>query len=59
MKLSMDSFRSIFLHMSHLSISGSLGMIFENFQNSFDPKDSSSFIQFHQLNSNVVVNHIP
>jgi hypothetical protein len=44
---------------SHLSIGGSLGMIFEHFWDSFNPKDSSSFIQLHQLNFNVVANHIP
>jgi hypothetical protein len=29
-KLSMDYFKSIFLHMSHLSTSGSLAMVFEH-----------------------------
>ncbi len=55
----MDSFRSTFLRIFHLSISGPFGILFEHLQNTFDPKDSmTSFIQFHQLCSHAAVNHI-
>jgi hypothetical protein len=48
LKLFIDSFKSAFLCMSHLLVSGPFGMVFEHFQNIFDLKDSvSGFIQFH------------
>jgi hypothetical protein len=35
-------------------------MVFEHFLDLFDPKDSTNeFLQLFQMNSNVVVNHIP
>jgi len=49
-ELFMDSFRSAFLCMFHLSVSGPFSMVFEHFQDSFNPKDlASGFIQLHQL----------
>jgi hypothetical protein len=38
-KLSMDYFKSIFLHMFHLSTSGLLTMVFEHIWVFFNPKD--------------------
>jgi hypothetical protein len=48
LELSLDSFKSTFMHMFHLFVGGPFGMIFEHFQNAFDPKDSTNnFIQLH------------
>ncbi len=45
LKLSLDSFRSTFMHMSHLSVGGLFGMVFEHLWDVFDPKDfASNFI---------------
>lgn len=41
-ELSMDSFRSIFLRMSHLSICSSSTIVFKHFWDFFDLKDSTS-----------------
>lgn len=59
-KFFLDSFRSTFLYMSHLSRSKLSSIGFERFRNSFDPKNSvSGSIQLHQLSSHAVVGHIP
>jgi hypothetical protein len=49
LKLFVDSFKSTFLDMFHLSYGGPFGMVLENFQNYFDPKDSTS--GFHSTSS--------
>jgi hypothetical protein len=48
LELSLDSFKSTFMHMSHLSTRGPFGMVFEHLQDAFDPKNSiNDFIQLH------------
>jgi hypothetical protein len=42
LKLYLDSFRSTFMHMSHLFVGGLLGMVFEHLWDVFDLKDSTS-----------------
>jgi hypothetical protein len=59
-ELSLNFFRSTFLHMALLLIGGLLSMVCEHFQDSFNLKDLiSGFIQFYYLNSPLVVGHIP
>jgi hypothetical protein len=41
-ELSMDSFRSVFLLISHLSIFSPLSIVFKHFQDFFDRNDSTS-----------------
>lgn len=56
LEISMDSFSSTFLRMYHLSTCGPFGMVFEHFQDYFDPKDlASGFIQLHHLCVHVAV----
>ncbi len=58
-ELSMHSFRSTFLGMSHLLTCSLLSMVFEHFRNCFDLEDLvTSFIQHHQLSSHVAIGHI-
>lgn len=58
LELSLDSFRSAFLHMSHFSSMGPFGMVFEHLCDAFDLKNSTSgFIQLHQLSSHVGMGH--
>lgn len=59
LKLFVDSFKSTFLRMFHLSDGGPFGMVLKHLQNYFDPKDSTSgFIPLHQLCFHVVVGYI-
>ncbi len=53
-KIFVDSFKSIFLYVTHLLAGGPFGMVFEHFRYSFDLENSmSGFIQLHQLCSHV------
>lgn len=56
---SLNMFRSAFIHSTHLSTKGPLGMIFQHFWNIFDPNDStSSFSQLFLVCFYVVIRHI-
>jgi hypothetical protein len=57
--LSVDYFNSAFLRMYHLLTCGPFGMVFQHFQDYFDPKDlASGFIQLHHLCAHVDVSCI-
>lgn len=56
LELYVDSFRSTFLCMYHLSIGGPFGMVFEHLCNSFGLKYlASGFIQLHHLCAHVAI----
>jgi hypothetical protein len=53
-------FKSACIHLGHLLVHGPLGMVFEHFQDLFDPKDLVNyFSQLLLMHFKVVVGHIP
>ncbi len=58
LRVILKNFSYVFMRMSHLSISGPFGMVFDNLQDVFDPKGfANNFIQFHHLSSHVAMGH--
>jgi hypothetical protein len=56
LELSLDSFMSTFIQLSHLSLDDFLNIIFEHLQNLFNPKDSTNaFTQLSQVGSSILM----
>jgi hypothetical protein len=60
LELSTDSFKSTFMHVSHLFAKGLFGMVFEHLQDAFDFKDcTNDFIQLHSLSFHIAMGSFP
>jgi hypothetical protein len=56
LELSLDSFMSTFIRLSHLSLDDFSNMIFKYLQNLFNPKDSTNaFTQLSQVGSYILM----